>query len=224
MRKMFLQKHNSFTLIELLVVIAIIAILAGMLLPALSKARTKAAKVTCMNTLKTWGLTFFMYGNDFKDRILFIDGNGYDRTGFEWKQPTVFWYNKYGYTRDKTYLTTTKCPMQDDEWRTNTGMMDYVYSIGLWNKMKTQADGATFVYGAKYACLPASRMVSSGYILCDGQPTARTTPQVDTTINLLYRHDKKCNGLFGDGHVENLTEMAKYGFYADGDHDLIPDN
>jgi prepilin-type N-terminal cleavage/methylation domain-containing protein/prepilin-type processing-associated H-X9-DG protein len=100
------DRRRAFTLIELLVVVAIIAILAGMLLPALSKSKTKAHGIRCMSALKQLQLAWQFYADDNDDRIT---SSGYMRP----VEPTSWvdgWLDFNGANTDNTNTLILKNP------------------------------------------------------------------------------------------------------------------
>ncbi len=131
--------RKGFTLIDLLVVVAIIAILAAMLLPALSKARERARQAVCMSNLKQIGLAIFMYTNDYDGYIPLATFPSYDSllpaNDYWW-----VWMVRWGYFG--IAAPNYQYYFIDDPWR--SGPAGKLLRCPTHNKMTHWSDRSTY--------------------------------------------------------------------------------
>lgn len=225
--------QKAFTLIELLVVIAIIAILAAMLLPALSRAKEKAKAISCLSNMRQIGLAFKMYTDDHNDVFVQLGRDGAPPPGaIVPTSSTTWWPDLLADSMGGKNIKINNCPSVTDTNGFGIGMNHT--EIGRWlttySKIKeseVRKPSATVVYADAQDILNKFEKDPDKW-LPDNRSTYfkilfRTPNNLpwynDMPERAYNRHNRRANVAYIDGHAETVR-ASSIGFQYPEGHEL----
>lgn len=211
---------RSFTLIELLVVIAIIAILAGILLPALSNAREKGKGIRCTGNLKQFGLGFAQYINDYSYMVRAKDDTDTDITYRDWFNHISEYVGADGYISGKFKWqrkpTVYLCP-SDNRPYLNYGTGGASYGMNscfgvTYNDLPAEKKGWRKIASIREPSL-LTVMVETDYMSVSNPRLGTglyTLNPLNYSFGIIRFHSGTSNFLYMDGHVDSKKQVLGY--------------